>query len=260
MVYLHDTEFVANEVTPRKTGQHTLALTDEKEAYGLKEGDEGLIHGEGDQKILDAYAELRKMKEEGLIKYIGLTGMDLLCLPVEWCSSCRFYSTGFPVPTLLRLSLLVLHSAPFQPVDVVMSYSHLTLQNSLFADMAPQFRERARVGQLLTASPLSMGLLSPSIPPWHPATPELRSAVQQVREDYGSDIVDLAMGYAMRRCVELEIPLVAGLSNTREVHERVRNWREMKAGFDEEERKKKEEKARQVLKDLGYLDWSWSSP
>ncbi|KAL0581222.1 hypothetical protein V5O48_000810 [Marasmius crinis-equi] len=238
VVYLHDTEFVANEVTPRKTGQHTLALTDEKAEYGLKEGDEGVVHGEGDQKILDAYAELRKMKEEGLIKYIGLT--------------------GYPVATLLRLALLILHTAPYQPVDVVMSYSHLNLQDSLFADFAPHFRERARVGQLLNASPFSMGLLSPSIPPWHPATPELRDAIQRVREDNGGDIVDLSLGYAIRRSAELGIPLVAGFSKPQEVHQCVRNWRELKAG--DEQRGEKEERARQILKEAGFLDWSWSSP
>ncbi|KAK1230779.1 hypothetical protein PQX77_006128 [Marasmius sp. AFHP31] len=106
---------VTNEVTPWRMGQHTLAVTDEKAEYGLKERDEGVVHGEEDQKTLDAYAELRRMKQEGLIRHIGLT--------------------GFPVLTLIRLSLLVLHTAPHQPVDIVMSYSQLTLQNSRFSSL-----------------------------------------------------------------------------------------------------------------------------
>lgn len=74
-VYLHDVEFVCTPVQAKQTGNHALALTEEKAAYGLEEGQEGIIHGEGDQKILDAFAELRKMKEEGLIRSIGITGM-----------------------------------------------------------------------------------------------------------------------------------------------------------------------------------------
>lgn len=73
-VYLHDVEFVATSVMPRKEGNHIGALSDESEVYRLKEGQEGTICGEGDQKILDGIAELRKMKEEGLIKNIGITG------------------------------------------------------------------------------------------------------------------------------------------------------------------------------------------
>lgn len=73
-VYLHDIEFVATPVMPRLEGIHSGALGDEAEAYGLKEGQEALVRGEGDQKILDGIAELRKMQEEGLVKNIGITG------------------------------------------------------------------------------------------------------------------------------------------------------------------------------------------
>lgn len=73
-VYLHDVEFVATPVLPRRTGNHMVAITNENDGYGLSVGREGTISGEGDQKILDAFAELRKLQEEGLIKHIGITG------------------------------------------------------------------------------------------------------------------------------------------------------------------------------------------
>ena len=73
-VYLHDVEFVCDEVQPRSEGNHRSALTADKAAYGLLEGSEGKVFGEGDQKVLHAFAELRKMKTEGLIKNIGITG------------------------------------------------------------------------------------------------------------------------------------------------------------------------------------------
>lgn len=73
-VYLHDAEFVCEQVQPRESGHHVNALTTEAAAYGLAPGDEAKIHGPGDQIVLEAVAELRKMKQEGLIKNIGITG------------------------------------------------------------------------------------------------------------------------------------------------------------------------------------------
>lgn len=73
-VYLHDVEFVCTSVQPRQAGNHLSALTTEAKEYGLAEGQEAIVWGEGDRIILDAVAELRKMKKEGLIKHIGITG------------------------------------------------------------------------------------------------------------------------------------------------------------------------------------------
>ena len=73
-VYLHDVEYVCTPVGPNKPGDMVVALNEQMEAYGLAEADEGKIWGEGDHKILEAVAELRKMQEEGLIKLVGITG------------------------------------------------------------------------------------------------------------------------------------------------------------------------------------------
>lgn len=73
-VYLHDVEFACTQVQHRTTGDHSSALTTESEAYGLAKGQEAKIWGEGDRIFLAAVAELRKMKEEGLIRHIGITG------------------------------------------------------------------------------------------------------------------------------------------------------------------------------------------
>lgn len=73
-VYLHDVEFVCASVQPRTSGNHIDALSSENGEYGLLEGHEANIRGSGDQIILDAIAELRKMKEEGIVKNIGITG------------------------------------------------------------------------------------------------------------------------------------------------------------------------------------------
>ena len=71
-VYLHDVEFVCSNPPP--AGIHSVALTEKAAEYGLGPGDEGKILGAGDQRVLDAVVELRKMKQEGLARNIGITG------------------------------------------------------------------------------------------------------------------------------------------------------------------------------------------
>ena len=74
VVYLHDVEFVAEEVMPRRSGDHLQALSSEAELYGLAEGQETKIRGDGDQRVLDAYHELQKLQSESIIRRIGITG------------------------------------------------------------------------------------------------------------------------------------------------------------------------------------------
>lgn len=241
VVYLHDVEFVCTPVTPRSTGCNLSALTEES-AYGLTQGDEGLVRGEGDQKVLDAYGELRKLQEEGVIKCIGIT--------------------GYPLPTLLRMALLILHTPPYEAVDVILSYSHLSLQNSTFLQYAPQLRGRAQVGQLLAASPFSMGLLTPSPPAWHPAPAALSASVKQALDVWHRGLPDLALGFSIRNTGNAHgdsIPLVAGFSTPQEVHECIRVWRELQDGAHED-RKRAEDSVQDIFRNSGYLDWSWASP
>jgi D-arabinose 1-dehydrogenase len=74
VVYLHDVEYVCTRVQPRSVGDHSTALNTEAEAYGLAPGQEAKVWGDGDHAVLNAIAELRKMKQEGLIKNIGISG------------------------------------------------------------------------------------------------------------------------------------------------------------------------------------------
>ncbi|KAG6919316.1 hypothetical protein DXG01_007449 [Tephrocybe rancida] len=239
-VYLHDVEFVCTPIAPRPEGSNLGALAEEAAAYGLAEGDENKVRGEGDQKVLDAYAELRKLQEEGRVKNVGIT--------------------GYPLPTLLRLALLILHTPPFKPVDVILSYSHLSLQNGTFIQYAPQLRERAKVGQLLAASPFSMGLLTPSPPPWHPAPAGLSAAAKEASGIWPHGLPNLALGYAVRNTGSKHgnTPLVVGFSTPKEVHECVRVWRELQ-DKKVESRVEAEAAAQSEFSKAGYLDWSWAS-
>jgi hypothetical protein len=75
------------------------------------------------------------------------------------------------------------------------------------------------------------------------------------------DFPNLAVGYSMyqSRLSERPLPVVIGLSTPREVHEAVAVWREMQAGYEGEKRRRGEERVREVIKNAGYLNWSWSS-
>jgi D-arabinose 1-dehydrogenase len=142
-----------------------------------------------------------------------------------------------------------------------MSYCHLTLQNTTFSQFAPIFQEQAQVGQLLTASPLSMGLLTSSPPSWHPAPPELRTAISQLH-DVSPKLPNLALGFSVRNTGAAygNVPLVVGLSQPDEVRELADVWRELQRQPGDNERKKAEEQAMEKIKCMGYLDWSWASP
>jgi aryl-alcohol dehydrogenase-like predicted oxidoreductase len=76
VVYLHDVEFVATPVKSGSTAGNPLDAIENSEEWGLSQADAGKIFGEGDQRILDAIRELWKLKREGMIKAVGISGMS----------------------------------------------------------------------------------------------------------------------------------------------------------------------------------------
>ena len=175
--------------------------------------------------------------------------------------------TGYPLPTLLRLSLLALHTAPYEPLDVFLSYSHLNLQNSTFLAFASAFRDRARVGQLVTASPLNMGLLTPSVPSFHPASPGLRQATIDAqatllaKDAQSGGLVDVSLGYAYREAHAADLPTVVGFSRPSEVHETIKVWRDLQAEEGTAADATRRAREADVLKILApFVDYSWPSP
>lgn len=103
---MHDAEFVATPRCPKTTGDHSTALQEDAAAYGLAPGDEGKIYGEGDQKILDAFHELQKLKAEGLIKNIGITGE-----PKFYCAMTQQLTQLTRVPFTYLTSSCTAHQA-----------------------------------------------------------------------------------------------------------------------------------------------------
>ena len=66
-------------------------------------------------------------------------------------------------------------------LDVILSYNHYTLQNTMLADLVPYLKAKG-VG-IMNAAPFSARLLTNApLPPWHKATPEVRAVCRQAAE------------------------------------------------------------------------------
>ncbi|OMJ22090.1 L-galactose dehydrogenase [Smittium culicis] len=129
-----------------------------------------------DQVTDCALPELFKMKQEGIIKNVGIS---------------------YPLDILLKIAEI--QHKKGQPLDQVLSYCHANLHNQQAIPIIPKFRSYG-VKYVFMASPLSMGLLRSQGPPeWHPASSELKSAVTSCIECMSAnncDPVEVAMTYA----------------------------------------------------------------
>ncbi|KAG6333763.1 hypothetical protein ID866_5325 [Astraeus odoratus] len=247
-VYLHDVEFIADAQGPRTAGDHRSALNSDREAYGLAEDQAGNVLGEGDREVLGAIETLRELQEKGVVRRVGIS--------------------GYPLPTLLRLAILVLHTSG-KPLDVVMSYCHLNLQNRTLEAFRPAFLERAKVKHVVAASPFSMALLSPRPPAWHPATEKIKTAVAKALALHneriggghtGPTISDVALGYAFERALEAQIPTVVGLGRIEDVHASARMWHQAESGESGREHQMHVEAITRFFEKEDVLDQCWENP
>jgi L-galactose dehydrogenase len=84
-------------------------------------------------------------------------------------------------------------------LDVILSYNHYTLQNTMLADLVPYLKAKG-VG-IMNAAPFSARLLTNStLPPWHKATEEVRLICRRAAlhcDVRGVDIAQLAVQYSV---------------------------------------------------------------
>lgn len=127
--------------------------------------------------VTEAFDELRRLRERGLCRAIGLT--------------------GYPIPLMSRAM------RELEP-DVVLSYAHGTLlDSSITTELLPIAQERG-VG-LINAAAVALGLLTPrgsGFGDGHPATPEIRAAADAMRAlcaERGREIGEVANQYAIQR-------------------------------------------------------------
>ena len=84
-VYAHDVEFVSEQIGG--AGQEGFTVDEQGKIrpedlvrWGLEDKDAGTIRGPGDEKILEAFGELFKLKKEGKIRAVGFSGQSFLLL------------------------------------------------------------------------------------------------------------------------------------------------------------------------------------
>ena len=147
------------------------------------------------QIVEETLPALRRVQEQGKVRFVGVS--------------------GYP----MKMFRYVLDRAP---LDVILSYNHYTLQNTMLADLVPYLKEKG-VG-IMNAAPFSARLLTDApLPPWHKATPEVRAVAQQAAEHCrrrGADIAKLAVQFSIRH------PDIATCVTGSANPQRVRQWAE----------------------------------
>ena len=124
------------------------------------------------QIVNETLPALRKIQKEGKVRFVGVS--------------------GYP----MKMFRYVLDNAD---LDVVLSYNHYTLQNTMLADLVPYLKSKG-VG-IMNAAPFSARLLTNApLPPWHKATPEVRRIAKQAADHCaarGVDIAQLAVQFSI---------------------------------------------------------------
>jgi aryl-alcohol dehydrogenase-like predicted oxidoreductase len=124
------------------------------------------------QIVDETLPALRQIQQQGKVRFIGISGYPM--------NIFRY--------VLDRTDL-----------DVILSYNHYTLQNTMLADLVPYLQGKG-VG-IMNAAPFSARLLTnTTLPPWHKATPEVRAICRQAAEHCakrGVDIAQLAVQYSL---------------------------------------------------------------
>ena len=116
------------------------------------------------QIINETLPALEKVRQQGKVRFIGVS--------------------GYP----MNIFRYVLDRAP---LDVVLSYNHYTLQNTMFAGLVPYLKQKG-VG-IMNAAPFSARLLTnATLPPWHKATPLVRETARRAADHCASKGVDIA--------------------------------------------------------------------
>jgi len=147
------------------------------------------------QIVEETLPALRKVRDSGKVRFIGVSGYPMAMF--------RY--------VLERTDL-----------DVVLSYNHYTLQNTMLAGLVPYLKGK-RVG-IMNAAPFSARLLTNApLPAWHKATPFVRETARKAAEHCttrGVDIAQLALQYSLAD--EDMTTCVVGSANP----ENVRKWSE----------------------------------
>ena len=125
------------------------------------------------QIIQEALPTLENLREQGKIRYTGIS--------------------GFPVHLLKEVAQAHL-------VDAILSYCHYNLMNTTLADVILPFAKQKGIG-IINASALHMGILTEQgAQSWHPAPEILHDTAQQlmvIAREHGTTITAIALQFAL---------------------------------------------------------------
>ncbi|KAI5959393.1 uncharacterized protein KGF55_005370 [Candida pseudojiufengensis] len=156
------------------------------------------IEFQSSEQILEALKELKKFKEKGVIRNIGIS--------------------GYPVKFLYEIAIMWKDKTG-EPLDIVLSYCNGCLQNNILFEFYDKFKNEAGIKQILNGSILSMSLLR-SEPPhsFHPGSNELKQKVQELYTDLKIDLAELSTKYAINEwLIKYKSPIVLGVSSIKEL-------------------------------------------
>ena len=126
------------------------------------------------QIVEETLPALRKAQQQGKVRFVGVS--------------------GYP----MRMFRYILDRTE---LDVILSYNHYTLQNTMLADLVPYLQSKG-VG-IMNAAPFSARLLTNApLPVWHKATPEVRAICRRAAEhcqSRGMDIAQLALQFSLAK-------------------------------------------------------------
>ncbi len=106
-----------------------------------------------DQLVDETLPTLQRLKEQGLVRHIGITGLH-----------SRF--SQHPRPRRARV------------VETILSFCHYELNDTSLAELLPYLQGKG-IG-IINASPTGMGLLTPQgVPAWHPADEALKEGCRK---------------------------------------------------------------------------------
>lgn len=199
----------------------------------------------GAEQVLAAAGALFMLKRQGIVRNVGIS--------------------GYPLQVLEFLAGEIAKS--HQPLDILLSYSHYNIQNTTLVPQIPKFKATG-IKAVLSASPLSMGLLKEGGPPeWHPASPTLKNkivdAVDYLKNVYDGQytMANVAVGYAIKNAPRHDLEsTVIGFCRIPELHEAVSLYWEIHSGNT------KKASLREVVEDQvidviePVLNETWPSP
>jgi len=166
--------------------------TDHVDVYQLHD----VEYGKRKQVVGEAIPAMFKLREQGKIRFVGIT--------------------GYPLTPLKEI-------AESEDIDTVLTYCRYNLMDTTMDDVLTSITKQRGIG-LINASPLHMRVLTEKgAPYWHPAPEKVfkvAAKVAQLCRERGTTIPDLAMQFALAH-KDVAITLV-GMSKVRHVEANIK--------------------------------------